>query len=377
MLKIASISWVVLTVVIVLIPVLYVSYFFSMKVIKLIKLIAYKSFKINQFQKIKTDLMQDIKDWKSYFRQWNKFDFKNTYNGLKIIIIKMKSFFKPIAEKIKILQNKLYLKISNVDLKSIHNIKKIQNTESKNNNPEVVYEKIKIAKDDASFLWVNINLDAVINAHSGQKEEEIEELSLEERESILRNKKLIEKIIYESLVFKKEWRFDEYEKKIIEWLAIDSDDKELNKLLAEYYFSIWNHKKALSMLKKIIDVDPKDHKAIRQIGEIYLVWGEYEVAEILINRAISMNWDNPKYYASLVELLYNTDRRMDAITVLENELIRLRPSNLDYLITLAELYEEMWEIQNAKKYYFRILEQDQSNEKIKRKLQKITEDSIL
>jgi len=32
---------------------------------------------------------------------------------------------------------------------------------------------------------------------------------------------------------------------------------------------------------------------------------------------------------------------LDAITVLEKELMRLRPGNMDYLITLAELYEEM------------------------------------
>jgi hypothetical protein len=39
---------------------------------------------------------------------------------------------------------------------------------------------------------------------------------LEERETILRNKKLMERILYEAFVFKKAGRFDDYEKKIIE-----------------------------------------------------------------------------------------------------------------------------------------------------------------
>lgn len=380
MLRFTSIFWVVLSVIIVIIPVLYLSFFVSMKVIKLVKWIAYKLFRITIFKRIKTDILESSSQIEIQSVLKEKVSMKKYFERIKEIWLF-------IWNNLKLFWRFVVWKISVIDINAIkNNLNKISIKKEKpepkpieEDKPEVSYEEVKVSSyDDANFLWISINLKSVIQDNSEKSvEEKIEELSLDEREAILRNKKFIERIIYEALVFKKEWKFEEYEKKIIEWLAIDSDDKELNKLLAEYYFSIWNHKKALSLLKKIIDIDPKDHKAIRQIGEIYLVWWEYDVAEILLNRAISMDWDNPKYYASLVELLYNTDRRLDAITVLEKELMRLRPGNMDYLITLAELYEEMWEIQNAKKYYFRILEQDSSNEKIKRKLQKITEDSVL
>jgi len=97
-----------------------------------------------------------------------------------------------------------------------------------------------------------------------------QEETVYDRESFLKNKKLLEKIVYEALVLRKEGRLDDYEKKLIEGLALDPDDKDLNRFLADYYFSTGNHKKALSLLKKIVELDPKDHKAIRQIGEIYL-----------------------------------------------------------------------------------------------------------
>ena len=91
-----------------------------------------------------------------------------------------------------------------------------------------------------------------------------------------KQKKLLEKIHYEANVYKKEWKLEEYEKKLIEWLAIEPENLELNKQLADLYFTIWNHKKALSLLKKIIEEDPEDHNAIRQIGEIYLITNDYE-----------------------------------------------------------------------------------------------------
>ncbi|MEI7919627.1 MAG: tetratricopeptide repeat protein [bacterium] len=48
-------------------------------------------------------------------------------------------------------------------------------------------------------------------------------------------------------------------------MAIDGEDKDLNKLLADLYFTMGTYKKALPILKKIVELDPKDHKAIWQI----------------------------------------------------------------------------------------------------------------
>lgn len=191
-----------------------------------------------------------------------------------------------------------------------------------------------------------------------------------DKESFLKNKKLLEKIVYEALVLRKEGKLDDYEKKLIEWLALDPNDKDLNRFLADYYFSLGNHKKSLSLLKKIVELDPKDHKAIRQIGEIYLTSGDFETAELLIEKAITINPANPKYYVSMVELYYNTDRKHDAIQQLE-QIVKLRPTNPSYMLTLADLHLEVWDEDNAQKYYFRVLEHEPSNEKAKKKLKEL------
>jgi len=187
------------------------------------------------------------------------------------------------------------------------------------------------------------------------------------KEEILKEKKMLEKLHYEALMLKKEWKLDQYEKVLIEWLAIDPDNKEFNQLLADLYFTIWNHNKALSLLKKLIESDPHNHSAIWQIGEIYLITGDFETAELLIEKAISLKPSNPKYHISMVEVLYNTDRKKDAINIME-KVVRLRPSNTSYIFTLANLYEEIWDMDSAKKYYFRVLEYEPSNENAKKKL---------
>ena len=186
-----------------------------------------------------------------------------------------------------------------------------------------------------------------------------------------KQKKLLEKIFYEANVYKKEGKLEEYEKKLIEWLAIDPENLELNKQLADLYFTIWNHKKALSLLKRIIEEDPEDHNAIRQIWEIYLITNDYETAELLIEKAINLKANNPKYHISMVEILYNTERKKDAIAVME-KIVKLRPTNSNYALTLAELYEEIEDKDNAKKYYFRVLEQEPGNEKAKKKIQDLS-----
>lgn len=384
MLKLLSISRVVFTVIIILVPVLHLSYMISRKLIGVFSFLSYKLFKLTVFKKIRDQIIdQEFRNERDGI-DIKKFLVDTSFFSTYLEKTKTAIFF--ILEKLRLLFSKFIDFVKNIKLKNIERRekkieRKTSDLDEKEDEEKQVIEEIvvdKIVDKGSEFLWVKINLQSVFDEKKINEEKELNrELTLEERETILRNKKLMERILYEAFVFKKAGRFDDYEKKIIEWLAIEPEDKELNKLLAEYYFSLWNHKKALSLLKKIIDHDPRDHKAIWQIWEIYLLGQEYDVAEILIQKAISMNWNEPKYYASLVELMYNTDRKPDAVFILEQNLIKLRPNNLDYVITLADLCEELWEIQNAKKYYFRILEQDPSNEKIKRKLQKLTDETIL
>jgi len=73
---------------------------------------------------------------------------------------------------------------------------------------------------------------------------------------------------------------------------------------------------------------------------MYLITGDFETAELLIDKAISINQSNPKYYISMVEVLYNTDRKKEAVEMME-KIVKLRPTTPSYLLTLADLYLEL------------------------------------
>lgn len=178
-------------------------------------------------------------------------------------------------------------------------------------------------------------------------------------------------IILEAELLKSEGKFEACERKLIEGLTIDAENLEISRQLSDLYFTLWNHKKALSLLKKVTEKDPEDHQSIWQIGEIYFLTGDNETAEYLVDKAINLKNDNPKYYLTMVEIFYNTERLEDALSYME-KVIKLRPTNTTYLLTIAGLYEEFGNVENAKKYYFQVLEYEQNNQKAKNKIKELT-----
>lgn len=186
-----------------------------------------------------------------------------------------------------------------------------------------------------------------------------------------KDQKKLETILLEAQLLKRNGKIEEYEQKLIEGLSIDAESLEVLKPLSELYFTLGNYKKAISLLKKVNEKDPTDHKAFWQIGEIYFITGFHQTAELLIEKAINLKNDNPKYYLTMVEIFYNTERYPEALAYME-KIIKLRPTNPKYLLATAELYEEFNDLDNARKYYFNVLEYEPSNEKAKVKIKELT-----
>ena len=209
--------------------------------------------------------------------------------------------------------------------------------------------------------------------HDEKLNEIIEDVEKKELEQEKERKKF-DALLLEADLLKNEWKFEQYEKKLIEAMAIDGESLKVLKPLSDLYFTLWNYKKALSLLKKVSEQDPTDHKVIWQIAEIYFVAGDTQTAELLIEKAIDLKNDNPKYYLTMVEIYYNTERYDEALAYME-KIIKLRPTNPKYLLATAELYEQIWDIDNAKKYYFTVLEYEQNNEKAKSKIREFTREA--
>ncbi len=181
----------------------------------------------------------------------------------------------------------------------------------------------------------------------------------------------LESIKYAALSHKERGKLDLFEKKLIEWLAIDPNSNDLLKMLGDHYFESWNLVKALTILKKIINEEGDNHKAIRQIAQIYLQQKQHDTAQLLVEKAIQLKPDNPKYHITMVEIFYANKQIKPAVKSMEN-VLKLRPTNKNYMLTLAGLHEEMGEPTKAKIYYKKILQIDPSNEVAKRSLKRLS-----
>lgn len=241
-------------------------------------------------------------------------------------------------------------------------------------NKEMQEIKEELQEQENDFISNNYSTEVEETKENPELDDESKEENLEPKNSAEdkeKNKKKLETILIEANILKNSGKFEQYEKKLIEGLAIDDESLEILKPLSELYFTLGNYKKALSLLKKVSEKDPNDHKAIWQIWEIYFMAGYNQTAELLVEKAINLKNDNPKYYLTMVEIFYNTDRSWEALAYME-KIVKLRPTNPKYLLATAELYEQVGDLDNAKKYYFNVLEYEQNNEKAKAKIREFT-----
>ena len=241
-------------------------------------------------------------------------------------------------------------------------------------NKEMQEIKEELQEQENDFISNNYSTEVEETKDTPELDLETKEENTEPKNSAEdkeKNKKKLETILIEATILKNSGKFEQYEKKLIEGLAIDDESLEILKPLSELYFTLGNYKKALSLLKKVSEKDPNDHKAIWQIWEIYFMAGYNQTAELLVEKAINLKNDNPKYYLTMVEIFYNTDRSWEALAYME-KIVKLRPTNPKYLLATAELYEQVGDLDNAKKYYFNVLEYEQNNEKAKAKIREFT-----
>lgn len=180
----------------------------------------------------------------------------------------------------------------------------------------------------------------------------------------------VDDIKYAALTYKERGKKDDYEKKLVEWISLVGDHEEFLTMLADHYFEEGHYVKAATLLKKIIHINPTNHRAIRQLGQIYAHDNDKETAKLLLEKARDLKDDNPKYLISLVEVYYEENNIRECITIVE-KLSRLRPTNIDYLLTLGKLHEELNQPTKAHSYYMKVQELNPTNDEAKQAIRRL------
>lgn len=141
----------------------------------------------------------------------------------------------------------------------------------------------------------------------------------------------------------------------------------LQRQLADLYFQQGKFKKAHSLLKKILTDDPEDHNALWQLGEITLEEGNGEDAYVYFSKACSLCDDNPKYCLSLAQRYYDQEDYEQALPMMER-VVKLRPKNIDYLVSLSHVQLKLGMREEAKQSLLRAQELDPMNITLKQYL---------
>ncbi len=180
-------------------------------------------------------------------------------------------------------------------------------------------------------------------------------------------KRKVDRLLIEADRYKNKWDVSNYEKKLVESLSVVPDEPVVLDNLSDLYLNLWKDKKAFPLLKKLIQRDVNNHKAIWNLSKIYLNNSEIDTSLLLIEKAIELKSDNPRYWITKAEIVYNKDNLEDAIECAKSAL-KLRPENLMYIEGVAMLYEEIWDKTRAKKYRLRILDLEPNYEIAREKL---------
>jgi tetratricopeptide (TPR) repeat protein len=192
-----------------------------------------------------------------------------------------------------------------------------------------------ILKNPEEIVEPEISNNIIISEYE-KIEEKISTEILEETGPTQKTLEKITSLEEQALDAKEKGNLGDAEKYLIEARGLyegKDPDNSIEKLLAEIYFEQGQYVKASSLLKKIISDDESQHKATRQMGYISIVQGDFDTAKLFLEKAIQLRDDNPKYYMTLVDILYQQEHRDQAIPHLEKAQ-KLRPSNIDYLLGL-------------------------------------------
>ena len=180
-------------------------------------------------------------------------------------------------------------------------------------------------------------------------------------------KRKVDRLLIEADRHKKRWDVNNYEKKLVECLSLVPDEPVVLDNLSDLYLNLWKDKKAFPLLKKLIQKDVNNDKAIWNLSKIYLNNSEMDTSLLLIEKAIELRNDNPRYWITKAEIVYNKDNLEEAIEYAKSAL-KLRPENLMYIEWVAMLYEEIWDKTRAKKYRLMILDLEPNYEIAREKL---------
>lgn len=166
------------------------------------------------------------------------------------------------------------------------------------------------------------------------------------------------------------WYFDSCKHLIVEWLAIDKYNKELNLELASIYEKEHNYKNAEFIYKDLIDVIWKDIVVMKKLWFILALQHELESSLEIYEKVYKKKKDDTEVLNMLADITFELHLYEKALKYVKI-LLKDKPRNVDRLLLQAVCFENLEKFSEAFDVYKRIVELQPYNTLARNKLNEL------
>jgi len=199
-------------------------------------------------------------------------------------------------------------------------------------------------------------LEQIIENNEEAKSEE-KKIALTEHKlklSASDNKKIVEMLKRVQLNLSK-WYLDTAKSIIVEWLAIDKNNKDLNLELAKLYESEKNYLKAEYIYKDLLLTIKSNFEVTKKLGLNLAMQQKYSESIEFFTQAHNKKKDDNGVIEYLVDLNYEIKNYKETLRYVTIFLIQF-PRNIDKIMIKADCLEILWQMEDSLNMYKKALE---------------------
>lgn len=206
-----------------------------------------------------------------------------------------------------------------------------------------------LSKEDISNIKVALNkVDLSAKEDNYRKEHNKKKLTSDEQRELF---DILKKIRIKT---SKKY-FEEAKALIIEWLAIDKFNRDLNLELAMIYEAEWNFLNAEYIYTDILEHTKQDTEIMKKLAKsYYMQWKLQDAFIIYLKVNKKLPWDED-VLDMLSEITYDMKDYRSAIKYI-NDFLKYKPRNIDKMTMKALSFEEIRDFKEAEEVYRKILE---------------------
>ncbi len=181
-------------------------------------------------------------------------------------------------------------------------------------------------------------------------------------------------ILRKEAIHYQRWEYTKAKNLIIEWLALDKYNRQLNLELCNIYNKEWDFKKSEYIYRELIEHQSEDFDLLKKLWFVLALQKKYKDSIRVYRDAYDKKPNDPGVVDILSDLTFEVEDYKWAI-LYTKQFLKEKPRDVEKLLLLSYAYENNWELNNALTYYNRVLEMQPYNSEALERV-KIIEEKI-